>query len=419
MSKHAVIVGAGISGLSLAWKLRRAGQKVTLIEKETRPGGWVQTLKIDDYLFDLGPRSFRSEGDGQATLQLIEELGLTSSLIQAAPNARKRFLFTDGKLQQLPTGLLSLFTSPLTRPLIRSLLTEWRVKPGHGDESIESFVTRRLGKKAAHTLFDPMTLGVYAGDIRKLSMRSCFPSLYQWEQSQGSLTKGLLRNRQSGALYSLKGGMGQLIEALQQQLDIDMRLGTTVSAVDNQSVHLASGEQIPADRIYLTVPSHIACGLLSDYAPTTSRLLRGIPFESVTVACCGFLLPKLRQEGFGYLVPTLDNESILGAVWDSCAFPQQNQRPTQTRISIMFRGERPGCKTLVQDALRRHMGIDALPDVLHIHVAKQAIPQYVVGHANSLLVLNSELRRTLPNVTLLGSSLYGVSLSACVAQTGF
>lgn len=425
------IIGGGISGLALAWNLRKrhgSAASIILLEKSARLGGWIRTEDRDGYLFELGPRSCRPEGAGVATVELVEELGLQSELISASPAARLRYLYTGGKLQALPTGVVSLLTSPLTRPLIWPLLKEWRVARGTGDETVDQFAARRLGRYAADRLFDPMVRGIFAGDSRQLSMRACFPSLYHLEQRWGSLTKGLLRSSrdtrsvspfvrqvQRGGLFSFRRGMETLVQTLQRRLesDIDIRCGVDMQTLDHPLIR-------EADHIYVTTPAFATAELLAKAAPEVSALLSETPFVSVASVCLGYPEPLLPYQGFGYLIPSREGESILGMVWDSSVFPQQNKWPSQTRLTVMMRLEKPmdssTLESLAREAAARHLGIGLEPEVVGVAVSQQAIPQYTVGHIDRVLSVETHMRRLLPNITLLGNSLYGVAVNDCIAH---
>ena len=177
-----LIVGGGITGLAAAWYIKKKNPDchITLLEKSNRLGGSIQTHRENGLLFELGPRTFRL-GASPKLLQLINDLGLD---ILISKTDSTRYLLYKGALRSslffLPMLLPHLFKEPFIKP------TEKK------DESIYDFAARRFSPKIANTLFDPLALGIYAGDIRRLSMRACFPTLFEWEQKQGSLLKGFL-----------------------------------------------------------------------------------------------------------------------------------------------------------------------------------------------------------------------------------
>jgi protoporphyrinogen/coproporphyrinogen III oxidase len=425
-----IILGAGITGLTTGY-LHNKNADVTILEKSSRPGGWIQTINQDGFLFELGPRSCRPKSNGRYTLKLIEELGLTDQITTGHTDATKRYLFVNNKLQKLPTSPLSFITSSLTRPMALSLLKEPWISPSQeDDESIHSFISRRFGDYAANTFFNPLTLGIYAGDTHKLSIKSCFPNLHEWEQTHRSVIRGAFKSKpvypitspfieslQKQPLFTFKKGMQTLTDALAQRLDSNIRYNTTVTSIDindkEVTVNTSKGS-FSCDHLYLCIPAHQLTSLFPQI-PT-------IETASVVTASIGYKHYTLKEQGFGHLVPASEKEKILGVVWDSSAFPEQNQHPQETRLTVMMGGaqypdlineSKQTLETLALDALNRHLGITTCPDTLAIHYAKNAIPQYHVGHAQRV----EEIERQFPhNITLLGNSFRGVAINDCIAN---
>ena len=417
--KNVVILGAGISGLTLACALKEKA-RVTLIEKTDRVGGWIRTIEQDGFLFELGPRSCRPKGAGLATLELIEKLGLQDEVIPG--EATSRYLYIDQKLQKVPESLISSLFSPLTRGIFPSLIKEYFTpKSVKEDESIYSFFSRRFGGTIAERFVDPLALGIYAGDIHQLSMKSCFPSIYIWEKEYGSVMKGMLSQRrkplnsspfiqemQKYSLFSFKKGMETLPKALAVNLKSELMLNTTVTALkfydDCIAVQLSSGEQIRADHVYSTLPAQS----LSDLWPNPVSQQHQV--NSIHVVSLGYKKNVLKQKGFGYLIPSNQNESLLGVVFDSCIFPQQNLTHDETRLTVMVK---PGLEDQknVLDSLNKHLKISDLPDTYHCSFSENAIPQYYIGHQQRLDAL--ELPK---NFSVLGSSFYGVAVNDCISK---
>ena len=158
-----------------------------------RSGGWIQTSNEGGHILEGGPRGFRPQAAGMETLCLAQQLGLENELVAADNKAKFRYLYTGGKLQRLPSSLREAYSNPLTKWLPGVLLQEMRTPRGGGeDESIDSFVTRRFGRRVMDELVDPLINGVFAGDPKQLSVRSCFYNLYKLEQEHGSVVRGLL-----------------------------------------------------------------------------------------------------------------------------------------------------------------------------------------------------------------------------------
>ncbi len=333
---HIIVLGGGISGLATAWFLKRQGCQVTVLEASSRAGGYVHTDTSQGFLFELGPRSCR--GNAIETLSLVKELGLQHRVITGAKQANKRFLYLNQRLRPLPSNLFSFVGSSLTRPLLWPLLREWSIPRSKvEDESVHDFIKRRFNDYAADTFMNPLVSGIYAGDPRKLSLKSCFPSLHQWEQEKGSIIRGLLFHKKASdsrrGIFSLKGGMQELTDILADRLGTSVCLNSKVVALTNHSATTSDGKIYHADHVVSTLPA----SALAPLVPNPS-VFADSQYSSVAVVGMGFHQPQLKERGFGYLVPASQGERVLGMVWDSCVFPEQNHARQETRITCMIGG---------------------------------------------------------------------------------
>lgn len=433
--KHILILGAGISGLSAAWTLSQIAPDscVTVLEASKRAGGWIHSSSFDEFFFEMGPRVFKAS-KSKALLELIDELGLQKQ-IAIASGASDRHILWNGKLQKLPQSPCSFFLSSFTRPLIFPLLTEWMKKPlTIADESIEEFIVRRLGKSVLDRLFDPLTQGIYAADPKELSIRSCFASLKNWEDIYGSITAGfwneVLKKKKSqdtqikdSTLFTLKGGVETLIKTLIEKSNTKIEYGQTAL-----SLHTAKGKMSvmtedrrwEADAVFIALPPKEAAKILQTAEDSCSKDLLCIPSVSVTSVLLGFSKSVLSYKGFGYLVPTKENLSILGAVFDSEAFVEQSKHKEQTRITLMLKGSGYSPKEIegnVTVLLQKHLGIREKPEFAQVQVSECAIPKFLVGHKDRIAFLDRKLSKTLPNCYLLGNYLNGVSVSDCIKRS--
>ena len=447
MKKNVVIVGAGISGLAAGWFLKqRFGDSIDLkiLEASNRPGGWIRSEQCGSFLFESGPRSCRTRGGAIETLRLIEALGLQDQVIAASSTALTRYLYTEGKLQQLPNSLLSFFTSPLMRGVIPALWRELWQPSGHSeDESIASFISRRFGKNITERFFDPLVSGVYAGNMHHLSIKSCFPDLYRLEQESGSIIKGLFSKKRGKIektpfiekmlkhpIFSFKRGMETITHRLQEELAKEISLESPIVDMhlmsDRVVLLTASGQRIEADHVLLATPIEATASMLSTISPELGAEIRSIPTATVAVVNMGWNEKVLPYEGFGYLIPSSEKEEILGVVWDSSVFPQQNQTPSQTRLTVMLGGiHHPEVAKMSDDqlvkcsnrALAKHLHFKSPPDVVRVIMAKQAIPQYPVNHHLKMKFIEDTLSKvSASRVQLIGSSWHGVSIHDCISD---
>lgn len=335
-----LIVGGGITGLSAAWFVRKKhpNAEITLFEKEARLGGWIRTRSENGYFFEQGPRTFPLSRSPHL-LSLIEELGL--EIIYSNPSSKKRYILHKGRLRPFSYFLPLLFASLWKAPFF---------SPAQEDESIYSYASRRFSPKIAETLFDPLTLGIYAGDIHKLSVRSCFPTFFK-----NSLFKAFVSSK---GLFTLKTGMESLIHALQEKLPIEFLLNCPVEKMGEKEV-VAQGKQWKADLVISALPPPL-------------------PARSIWVVHLGYEKASLSKKGFGYLIPTKEKQPVLGVVFDSEIFPQQNQR-SETRLTAMVRGEEKEPLRAALTALERDLGLTNTPDYTTTFFADRAIAQFEVG----------------------------------------
>jgi protoporphyrinogen/coproporphyrinogen III oxidase len=436
LSRHIILLGAGISGLATAWflKKRYPDYRLTILEKSSRVGGWIQTIQKEGFLFEQGPHSCRIQGAGHHTLALAEELGLQDQVICPSPEANRRFIYYQDKLHPLPGSLKEMPFSPLMKGWLKALWQDWRTSPREdADESIASFFNRRLGAGWVERLIDPFTLGIYAGDCRQLSLKSCFPRFDEWEQ-QGSLFKGAWKTKakpssnawiqsfEKQSLFSFKKGMETLPLALFSRLKEHVRLNETIQLIEGSTVSLASGECLEGDYLISTLPFHALAPLLNTY-PDIQKLLESLSYASVTCVSLGFN-ERLPLKGFGYLVPSKEKIPYLGCIWDSSVFPQQGLEH-QTRLTVLLGGKQhPEVHQWTQQQsidyslsiLKHHLDITSTPKVIHCQKAAEAIPQYEVGYAERKQQLQKLVQKYALPWTLSGNAMSGVSVNDCIAQ---
>ncbi len=412
-----VILGGGISGLTAAYA-HLPTHDVLLLEKSSTCGGVMRSFTKEGFFFESGPRTFRTNHSPHL-LQLVQELGLTPEIMASSSQSTKRYILGGKKLQQVPSlSLMWVFLQAMCR--------EWRAPTLKGDESIYTFISRRLGPTIANRLFDPLTLGIFGCDARKISVQSAFPQLKKWESIHGSILKGFLHSLGkkkkraklpfAAPLFSFHQGTSALIDALEKRLRGDIHLNEEVMAIDKSKNLLikTTQDEYLADKVISALPPRTLAHLLVDVAPETADLLFSIPMTSLTIVHIGYKQSLLSHRGFGYLVPTSEKERIMGVVFDSEIFPSHNQKG-QTRLTVMLHGN---CKERAEadarDALYRHLQIAELPDC--VHVAEAWLPIMEVGHAEKMSAITNSLSRELPQLHLVGNYLGHPAVEHCIAR---
>ncbi|XP_069573352.1 protoporphyrinogen oxidase [Brachyistius frenatus] len=453
------VLGGGIGGLAASYYLCKNPlvTKVVLLESSSRFGGWLwSTRRSDGAVFEHGPRGIRPAGTvGRNTLNMMEDLGLTADILPVTYShvaSKNRYLYVNGELRKMPSGVSGLMRTvpPFSRPLLWSVAMEMLVKKGkEDDESIHSFVSRRLGRELADIAVDSLCRGVFAGDCRKLSVRSCFPLLYKAEQSRGSVVLGMLLGsgpspeirpgplaqrsmKESWAQWSLRKGVESLPESITEflqhsgkaELHRDAAVTQIEPSASGWKVHMEDGI-VSADHIISALP---AKALSSSLPPSCQPLIQQLmDVSSVTVAVVnleyeGSVLPVT---GFGHLVPSSEDRGLLGVVYDSVPFPQHN-RPDghTTRLTVMMGGAwfqevfgapeavtEEGLLERATEAVRCHLGVTAAPSWSRVLLHRDCIPQYQEGHFRRVEFMRSFIKTNNLPLSLIGSSYDGVSVN--------
>jgi len=445
--KRIAIVGGGISGLTSAYLLlnRRPDLDVMLFEADDRPGGKIWTEKTNGFLCEKGPNGFLD--NKPKTLQLCSSLGLTP--VRSNENSKKRFIFSEGRLKALPESPLSFLKSDLLSWGGKfRLLFELNAEKGPDDESVADFIIRRLGQEALEKLIDPMASGIYAGDPYKMSIRSCFPRIKELEQEYGSLIKAMIKIRRQkkaegkasgkksgpakvsaapgGTLTSFYNGAQTVTDALAQKLGKHLHVGVSVYGItrDHGSYQLfTSDHTYDADIVIIAAPAYATAEIVKDFDRQLSKALSDIPYPHVSVVCFGYRKEQVSHplNGFGFLIPRIEERNILGSLWDSSIFPNRAAEG-HVLLRTMIGGARsPEMATFdnnklinaVFDELNPILGLKADPEMVNIYRWDKAIPQYVLGHGRILEMINERLVNY-PGLYLTGNSYRGIGINDCI-----
>ncbi len=418
--KKIVILGGGITGLTLAWLLsqRAPENKISLIEKNSRLGGWVNTIEKGGFLFEQGPRALRLYDEDVSLHQFIQDLGLEKKC--SSPLAKKKYLWVDGSLHPLPTHPLSLFFSPLMRGCIAALFKERRVPLSSlEDETVESFFLRRFNEKIVSHFVDPFVSGIFAGNPSELSMRSCFPSLLEKEKTHGSLVKGFLSTKKKSRLFTLEKGMKEFVTVLSKKLEekgVEIQKESEVLRIEQRpgkALLTLSHQVVEADLVLSTLS-------LKDMAPLLPFPLPHLPYASLALVNIGYQKAPSKPLGFGLLIPSKEKEKILGITFDSDIFPHFAP-PGGATLTVMMGGTRHPLPSpsealdLALSGLRRFCNIYSQPDHTHISFARHAIPQYPPFYHRTLASLHTSLHTSYPSLHCLG--FHGIGLPDCLSKS--
>ncbi len=476
--KRVVIVGGGVTGLTTALNLREraaaAGTpiQVTVLEAGPRPGGNIRTDRVDGFVIERGPNGFLDNAPG--TLELVRRIGLESELQGADEAAARRYIYRDGRLHEAPTGPGSFLRSPLLSPRGRlRVLGEpfARSRPEGVDETVFDFASRRIGSEAASVLVDAMVSGVFAGDVRRLSLASSFPKMARMEAEHGGLVRAMvarMKERKAakreaaerrargedvgalerpggpagpgGTLTSFRDGLDTLVDGLVSALDGAVRLESRVAAIERAgaggggdrepgaggpwAVRLGSGETLMADAVVVTIPSPRAAPLLASADEALGEIVGQIETAGLAVVATTYDAAAIPDvDGFGFLVPRGEGLRILGCLWDSCVFPGRAPDGKVLLRSMIGGAHDPAAVREDEEVLERQvrrdleaaMGIRAEPEMVRIYRWPLGIGQYHAGHQRRLDRIHDRLRAN-PGLWVAGSSYYGISMNACIEK---
>lgn len=449
MPRRVVVIGAGLSGLSCAFDLLRAGADVHVLEASERAGGVTGTLEHDGFRFELGPNTVQASA--RAFRELCGDLGIADRLIPSSDAARTRWLYWRGRLHALPTGPLSLLSTPLLgvgaklRLLSEPLRRRAPVADDEPEPTAGELFHERLGPEPKRLFAGAFVRGIYAGDVDELGARSAFPRMWSVVNEHGGIVRGMLRTKRDRSplpgpdvrrtqLLSFPRGLGELVAALADSLGSRLSTSTPVEGIEREDGRLAvraSGERVEADEVVVATPVGEAARLLARHLPgELASHLEHVPSASVTLVHLGFDAEELElPEGFGFLVPPPDGAddasgpSILGAIFASNLFG--GRAPARTcAVSCFYRGEAPDGLTdgltdvavleRARSELATVLRTGRVPDARASRIIrwKRAIPQYRVGHAERMRAVREALPRGL---RLIGNALGGVGVEPVIA----
>ena len=409
--KSVAIIGGGITGLTAAFRLKEAGVAVTLYEAGNRVGGVIQTVRRNGYLAECGPNTLLETSPKIA--ELIRDLGLEGRRLDSDPAAENRFLVRDGQLVSLPSTLfqflgtrlfstsakLRLFAEPFLPPA-----------PAEGEESVQDFVVRRLGREFLDYAVNPLVRGVYAGDPARLSVQQAFPKLHAVEQKYRSLILGQILgarerrrrkevSKQNAKKLSFDHGLQVLTDELGSRLAAAVQLRAPVQQMRRVpgggwevTALAAAGE---TTRIYDAVvftgtADKLATLHLTGVEAPDLRPLSEVYYPPVASVVLGFRREDVDHplNGFGALIPEVEKFNILGTIFSSSLFP--NRAPAGHVLLTSYVGGARSPETAQQDPekltalvlqdLKKLVGVTGVPTFQHHCFYPRAIPQYVVGY---------------------------------------
>jgi protoporphyrinogen/coproporphyrinogen III oxidase len=451
------IVGGGIAGLSAAYYAQKKfpESKIIVLESDSRWGGKIITdravFEDGQFIIEGGPDTFLATKPYATAL--CKELGLGDRLHGTNPNKKSTYVLHRNKLEPLPDGLAMMIPTNV-QAILKSHLVSWlgKVRMGldflqpakspDGDESLGTFVSRRLGRQAYENLIEPLMSGIYAGDGDQLSLASTFPYLRDLEIKYGSLARGALQMRKQSNGNAVQGsrsafltpttGLVEIVENLVEHLTSNgavLRLNARVTSInrltpDTWNVTLDTGDTLQSDSVILATPAYISGTLLASVDPEFASTLQSIPYASTATVSLAYHLSDVPREldGYGYVIPRREGHKALACTWTSTKFP--HRAPDGYALLRVFVG-RAGqdipwneneLLELAREELHLTLGISAEPLLSRVFMWDKAMPQYNLGHPEILKHIDAALENH-PGLALAGNGYRGIGIPDCI-QSG-
>ena len=416
--RDVVVVGSGISGLSVAYRLKKKGLDVVVYEKDDEIGGTVKTRSEEGYLYELGPQTLFADDE---VLNFLSELGLKP--VEASPSSKYRYMYKKGRLIPLPMSPLEFLKTPLISFKSKlKVLKEIFSKPVEGDTSIAEFVRKHFGEEFLDYIVSPFLSGVYAGDPEKLSLKYATPKLYDIQRKYGSLIRALIKEKRifpKGKLVSFENGLSELIKKLSENIEVHTEMVVLRMRKFEDKFRLeVRGKKVETKSVVVASPAYTSSYLLKEISFSASEEFDKIDYPPVVVVNVG--IKGKIPEGFGFLVPRREGKRILGAMFMSKLFPGRS--PEGRELLSVFLGGATDREVIelsedeitevVERELKEILNINSV-DFVRVHKWKRAIPQYNLGY-EKFLSLASEMEEDYPGLFLTGNWLYGVSMGDCI-----
>jgi len=470
--KQVIIIGGGVAGLGAAYKVKRAASEghdveFVLLERDKRLGGKIQTEIVPDpaekgrFIVDGGPDCFLTEKP--ACHRIAKLTGIFDDELPTDDSRRRTWILSRGKLHQMPDGVM-MFAPTKFIPFATTGLFSWpgkirmgmdllispkKVAPGEfNDETLESFVVRRMGRECLDRLAEPLVGGVHASDPKQMSLAATFPRLLEMEQNYGSLLKAFIAIRRKVEemrrkypakpgekprtfFTSFVNGMQQLTDSMADAAGRErMKTGISVSSLqrlpkERWRAMLANGSFIDGDAVIVATESWTAEPLLRPLDGAIADALAAIPTSSSATISIAFNENEVGFDlnAFGVLCPLVESRALMAATYSSTKWPG---RAPQGRVllrgfvggphnqEILKRSDEEMVQTVLAE-FQDILGLNPFAKPLFHRVFRWhlGMPQYTLGHLDRITLIEDRSAQ-IPGLALAGGSYRGVGVPNCI-----
>lgn len=442
------IIGAGITGLSVAAQLEQAGIPFIILEREHRVGGQICTLREKGYTFEVGPNTGAMSTPEVA--ELFEYASPLAVLETAQKDAAHRWIWKGDRFHAIPSGPIGGLLTPLfsLKDKFGILLEPFRKKGTDPYESVGALATRRLGRSFVDYAVDPFIGGIYAGDPFKLTTQFALPKLYHLEQEYGSFIKGAIKKakqpksdrdrKATKEVFSAEGGLENLVSALVTKVS---RAGTILTGVEKISTSYVSpncwdityeiggvSTDVRVSHVISTVRADLLEAVLPREIASSLSPISSLEYAPITEIAVGFdHLPEVKRNAFGGLIPSREKRKILGILFPSSCFRGRVPYDDSALFTIFMEGIRNVDEFRgLSEAEIVEVGLSELydmmkipkdiePTLVHVSRYEKAIPQYTASSEQRLERM-SELEETYVGLHLAGGLSEGIGLAHRITQ---
>jgi oxygen-dependent protoporphyrinogen oxidase len=447
-----IIIGEGITGLCVAYWLKKRGVNVIVLSKDNEVGGTMKSVQDHGFLYETGANTALETTP--LFKELVSDLKLESEFVYANPEGKNRYILRDGILHSMPLGPGSFLSTKLFSPAAKfRVMKEPFIGRATKEETIAEFVERRLGRDFLDYAIDPFVAGVFAGKPDQLSVRSAFPKLYALEEKYGGLVKGMIRGagerkrraekaKDRAETFSFINGMQVLPRAIATSLGKSVILNAKVTNIRNltttrneplnepnarrylvEYLHKDQEAEMEADSVVFAIPAYDASPLIKSLSVDAAHVLSSIYYPPIISIFLGVNRENIGHhlDGFGFLIPSKERRKILGCLWNSCLFAHRAPAG-MAALNVFIGGARQPELTTLSDESIIQITLDELKTImqlsgnsvyLHLTRWQKSIPQYEIGYQHKIDAL-IQFEESLPGIVLAGNYRGGISVGDCV-----
>ena len=422
-----IILGAGISGLTLAHYLNKKNLDFLVLESQPKVGGNIISFEKNGFVCENGPNTVLL--NKKSVVELIDEIGLKDKIIFPNDNNNKRFLLRKGKLIPIPQNFIEFIkTNLLSLTSKLRLIIEIFIPKHNRNVSVKSFFKKRFGNNFEEIFVEPFLTGIYAGETNKMSAKHVLNKIWNMEQKSGSIIIDTLKRKKKlnkSRSFNFKNGLIDFVLAINKNISNKIILKSEVTSVKKikkgYEIIINNNIKYHCKKLISTLPAFGLANIIFD--KKISKDLKKINYCPIMVLHLGIEKSKIKEniDGFGVLTKRKDNQSFLGILFNSRIFPHVAPQGNDLLTVIIGGARQPQLidqdvnklkKTIINE-IRKIISYDGKIIMENNFLWKNGIPQYDLDH--DVLIENiSDFHKKNKNFHILGNYIKGISVSDCI-----